>query len=108
MKISTVCGEISADELGITLTHEHLLLDITSSRIEPRDPYLRSIAEKPVDCSILSDLRLASMISKDSLRLTDVNVAIEELEYFKAAGGSSLIDQTSQWYGADPMSIRQI
>jgi hypothetical protein len=48
-----------------------------------------------VDCSIIADLRLYPMISKDSLRLTDPQLAIEELGHFKAAGGRTLIDQTS-------------
>lgn len=108
MKIVTVCGEISPDELGITMPHEHLLVDVSCRRIMPRDPYLRSIADRAVDCSLLSDLRIAPMISKDSLRLTDVNTAIEELEYLKAAGGQSLVDQTSRWIGADPVALRRI
>lgn len=108
MSITTVCGEISPDDLGITIPHEHLLVDVSCRRVMPKDPYLRSIADRPVDCSLLSDLRIAPMISKDSLRLTDINLAMEELNYFKEAGGQSLVDQTSQWLGADPLALRQI
>ncbi len=108
MKIPTVCAEIPAEELGVTAPHEHLLSDFSDRRVIPNDPYLRAIGEKPVDCSIVSDLRVAPMISKDSLRLTDVNVAIEELGYFKAAGGQTLVDQTSKWSGADISALKQI
>jgi len=108
MKVMTVCGEMSPDDLGITMVHEHLLIDCSSKRIMPQDPYLRSIADRPVDFSILSELRLAPMISKDSMRLTDVDVAIEELEYFTAAGGQTLVDQTSRWIGGDPAVLKQI
>jgi len=108
MKVTTVCGDISPEDLGITLAHEHLLLDISCQAIEPIDPYLRSIAERPVDCTIVGDLQRAPMISKDSLRLTDINMAIEELEYFKVAGGQSLVEQTSYWVGADPVALRRI
>ena len=108
MKISTVCGEISPDDLGITLPHEHLLVDLPMQCVEVTDPYLREIAARPVDSSIVADLRLAPMISKDSLCLTDVNMAIEELSHFKAAGGQSLVDQTSRPCGADPLKVRQI
>ena len=108
MNIATVCGDISIDELGITMPHEHLLLDIVHQGVIPKGPYWRSIAERPVDCSILSDLRLHPMISKDSLRLTDPQVAIEELGYFKAAGGRTLVDQAGKEVGADPAALRQI
>ena len=30
MKVKTVCGEISANELGTVTTHEHVLLDLTA------------------------------------------------------------------------------
>ena len=108
MKIRTVCGDISPDELGITLTHEHLLVDMSCRRVMPKDPYLCRIADMPVTCSIVGDLQRYPMISKDSLRLTDMNVAIEELEYFKAAGGKSLVDQTCSWIGGDPVALRKI
>lgn len=108
MKISTVCGEISADDLGITLPHEHLLLNLPMQAVEVTDPYLREIAARPVDSSIVADLRLAQMISKDSLCLTDVNMAIEELSHFKAAGGQSLVDQSSRSCGADPPNVKKI
>jgi phosphotriesterase-related protein len=109
MKIRTVCGDIAPEALGITLAHEHLLCDISSHGGEPPiDPYLRSVAERPVDCSIVGDLLRDPMISKDSLRLTDINVAMDELAYFKAAGGQSLVEQTSRWVGGDPVALRRI
>ena len=104
----TVCGEVSPDDLGITLPHEHLLTDGSSSAIEPIDPYLREVAERPVDCNIVGDLLRDPMISADSLRLTDANVAIEELEYFKVAGGQSLVELTSRWSGREPAALRRI
>ena len=79
MKVATVCGDIPADELGITMPHEHLLLDISHVALTPKAPYWREIAERPVDCSIITDLRLYPMISKDSLRLTDPRLTVEEL-----------------------------
>jgi phosphotriesterase-related protein len=108
MKIATVCGDISPDELGIALPHEHLLVDLSCRRRETSDPYLSSIAKRPVDCTVVSDLRRNPMISEDSLRLTDIDLAIEELGYFKEAGGISLVDQTTKWIGGDPIALRRI
>lgn len=73
MKVRTVCGDISGEQLGITLPHEHLLIDLTSRVIEPpTDPYMRSIATRPVDCTIVLDLQRNPMMSSDSLCLADV------------------------------------
>ena len=90
------------------MPHEHLLVDLSCRRWEATDPYLRSIAEKPVDCTVVSDLYYNPMISKDSLRLTDVDLAIQELEYFKAAGGQSVVEQSSQSIGGDPVALKRI
>ena len=107
--IRTVCGDVAPEALGITLSHEHLLCDLAGHRNEPPiDPYLQSVAERPVDCSIVGDLLRDPMISADSLRLTDINVAMDELAYFKAAGGQSLVEQTSRWVGGDPVALRRI
>ena len=108
MKIRTVRGDISPDALGITLPHEHLLVDVSCRRREPKDPYLCAIAERPVDITILSDLRRNPVISADSLRLTDVDTAIEELMYFKDAGGRSLVEMTSLWIGGNPAALRRV
>jgi phosphotriesterase-related protein len=48
------------------------------------------------------------MISADSLTMMDVDVAMEELEYYKAAGGQSLVEQTSRWVGCDPTVLKRI
>lgn len=109
MKIQTVRGNVVPDQLGITLPHEHLYVDLAEQVIGPPiDPYMREIAAKPVDCSVVGDLLRNPMISADSLRLLDVDVAISELNYFKAAGGKSLVDQTSKWSKGDPRILQKI
>ncbi len=107
-KIRTVCGDISPDELGITLTHEHLLVDVSCARLIPEDPYFCEIADKPVDLSIIYDLFRYPMISKDSLRLDDEQATIEELELFKNLGGQSLVEQTCEATGRDPLAVKRI
>ena len=47
MKVITVCGEILPDELGITLAHEHLLVDVTCRHRPTTDPYFSEIAQQP-------------------------------------------------------------
>jgi len=108
MKIVTVQGEIAPSDLGVTLAHEHLLIDV-SCRLRPAtDRYLEGVARQPVNASILSDLRRNPLISRDSLQLTDESVAIEELRLYKEAGGHSLIDHTTRWIGGNPAALKRI
>ena len=108
MKVITVCGEILPDELGITLAHEHLLVDVTCRHRPTTDPYFSEIAQQPVNMQILGDLRRNPLISPDSLRLNDPDLAIEELRHYKAAGGQSLMDHTTRWIGGNPTALKQI
>jgi phosphotriesterase-related protein len=97
--IRTVRGDIPPERLGVTLPHEHLLLDL-ACRVEPTsDPYLLSLVDRPVETSILWDLMRNPQISKDNLQLTDVDAAIDEIRSFGECGGSAVVDQTSASIG---------
>ncbi|MBM3800853.1 MAG: phosphotriesterase-related protein [Acidimicrobiia bacterium] len=108
MKIMTVLGEIAPENLGTTLAHEHLIIDVSCRRRMTDDPHLQRIAEEPVSMSILGDLRRNPTISADSLRLNDADLAIKELAYYKELGGRSLMDHTSRWIGGRPLELRRI
>ena len=63
--VMTVTGPVSSDQLGLTLMHEHIYLDLS------RDPYgVNGI-------------------------LNDPELAYQELMLYKNAGGVSLVDQTT-------------
>ena len=47
--IQTVSGIISPDQLGPTMTHEHLLIDFTCMFREPEDTRFINLAYQPVD-----------------------------------------------------------
>ncbi len=61
-KIQTVLGEISPEDLGITMPHIHIF------NAHPRDP------KDPTEC------------------LPDIEKNILELEYYRSAGGNSVVD----------------
>ena len=46
--VETVLGSVAADELGITMAHEHLFVDATVNWVLPREPSRREVAEGPV------------------------------------------------------------
>jgi len=65
-KVQTVLGVIESRDLGITLPHEHLLIDGRVSFIEPDGASDRALAHKPVSLEILSWLRYHPFENQDN------------------------------------------
>ena len=76
--IRTVLGEITPDEAGFTLSHEHLICDLW--RLFP---------------------------SYDNI-LDDECLAAEELRRYRDAGGGAVVDCTSVGLGRNPEALRRI
>lgn len=103
-----VQGEIASDSLGITLMHEHLLLDARRSWHEPVEADRIHIAHEPVHCQILHELRNDPFMNYDNCFLFDVETAIEESMQFKELGGHTIVDCTCSNIGRDPLALRKI
>lgn len=76
--ITTVTGDIPANELGATLAHEHLYCDI-------------SVHSGRADNT-----------------LTDVPAVVEEMEWFRRAGGRTIVEVTPVGIGRDAGKLREI
>lgn len=76
--VQTVVGEISPDELGFTLPHEHVFHDVYEITLN------------------------SHMI------LSDPEVARRELAIFKETGGTTIIDQTVHGLNPNPVALRQV
>lgn len=76
--VSTVTGEITSDQLGVTLAHEHLYCDV----------------------SVHS--------GKEDNVLTDIALIVQELEYFRRAGARSIVDVTPEGIGRNPLALKAI
>lgn len=72
MRVVTVLGEIEADALGITLAHEHLLLDLRNQYTEPADPDKRRLGLRPVCAETVAAVRRDPYALRDNLLLEDV------------------------------------
>ena len=57
MSVVTVFGEIEADALGITLPHEHLLLDLRNQYAEPSDLDKKRLGLRPVSPETIETVR---------------------------------------------------
>ena len=70
-KVQTVLGPIKGEELGITLVHEHLLVDATCAFMEPSDSREEHLAHEPVSLDNIGDIRFAPRSNIDNLCMFD-------------------------------------
>jgi phosphotriesterase-related protein len=108
MNVMTVLGPIAPDQLGVTLMHEHLLLDATPWFKEPDLGSRRGLAHRPVSIEMLGLLRNDPFLCRDNCELLDEDVATEEVRRFRLAGGDSVIDPTCRGIGRDPQALQRI
>mgnify|MGYP000258271176 CR=1 FL=1 len=98
----TVCGPIAPEALGFTSMHEHILCDdsVFRDRVEHLIPADSPVGiEDPISLENLVHLRHLFMLTKDNLRMTDVDwlfyigypVATVLLIITAALGADSLI-----------------
>ena len=107
--IITVLGPISPDQLGITLIHEHVFIDLTCNFVYPSEATRLGYVEAPVSMEILSLLRRNPFsVTLDNLRLFDETLAVDELTNFKREGGSGLVDCTVIGLKRDPLALRRV
>jgi predicted metal-dependent phosphotriesterase family hydrolase len=77
LNVMTVRGPVPSAELGVTLPHEHLFIDL------------------------LREYRGTGLLHDEAL-------TIEEVRAFRAAGGSTIVDCTSEGLGRDPVGLRRV
>jgi len=107
-KAQTVLGPIDATEMGVTLAHEHVLMDGSALYSEPAASSEKGRAFKPVDWDVLSWLRYHPFENVDNLRLLDEETMTREVLHFKAAGGGTIVDQGNNGLGRDPAALARI
>ena len=115
MSIMTVCGPISAEQLGRNASHEHLFCDVSSEYIAP-PPELTAWLDS-LGCSLeeLEDPRIHGILlrqpnwSRRNLQLDDYDTLLAELRWLKRAGYDSLIDPTSNGMSPRrPLDLRSL
>jgi phosphotriesterase-related protein len=95
-RITTIRGDISPEQLGTTLIHEHILFDL---RALPRymKPYFTHIPEDKLTLKNenLAFLKVGGIIaSEENFLMDDIDYAAKEILAFKALGGMSICDDT--------------
>jgi len=107
-KVQTVLGPIDPDELGVTLPHEHFLIDQSVWFTEPTANSEKALAHQPVSLVNLGWVRYHPYNSLDNISLMDEEMAINEALRYKRAGGNSVVDVTNIGIGRDPLALARI
>jgi phosphotriesterase-related protein len=106
-KVQTVLGLISADEIGIALTHEHVLCDESCLFTDPKEATARRIAREPLSFKNVGYIRYGRL-NLDNIQLLDENLSASELMQYKLAGGKTIVDATDVDLGRDPLGLRRV
>ena len=107
-KIQTVLGLIEPSELGITMTHEHLLIDLMSYFTVPEEASCRAFADQEVTMEGLGKIGKSWSLTKSNLKQYDINLAIDEIRMYKYMGGESVVDTTNVGLARDPLALARI
>jgi len=107
-QVQTVLGTVAPDAIGVTLPHEHLLIDFKVMFAEPPAASDKGRAWEPVSLANLGWVRQNFNANLDNLRLVDEQVAQDEILLFKAAGGHTVVDPTPKTLGRDPKALARI
>jgi phosphotriesterase-related protein len=104
----SVLGPIAGEAMGITLPHEHLLIDFEVMFREPATGAERGLSRQPVSLANLGWVRHHFSSNLDNLQLLDEAVARDEALLFKHAGGQTFVDPTNRGLARDPLALARV
>lgn len=106
--VMTVRGPMPADQMGVTLPHEHILNDCRCWWNRPKEPDRQHLATEPIDLGIIGELRMDPFVNLDNCTLNDEPSAIAELKILFDAGGRTVVDPTCRGIGRNPDALVRI
>lgn len=109
-KIQTVLGEIDAKDLGFTLPHEHLFLDLSCYWSGPsKQISKRAYYQEPMSLEKHAEAFYNPWAFLHNTVLDDMDSTINEVRAFMGFGGKSIVDVTAFGpMGRDPIALRYV
>ncbi|XP_075684855.1 N-acetyltaurine hydrolase [Rhinoderma darwinii] len=107
-RVQTVLGLIHPDQLGYTLTHEHLTMTFECCFCPP-PVHQVNLAEGPIAMKNLFWLKQNPYSNKENLLLNqEVDAVKEELIAFNAAGGGCIVENTTTGISRDVKTLKRL
>ena len=106
--LNTVLGPIDASQVGGTMSHVHLTINILCWHQTPDSGVLRGLSESKITMQNLGLVRRNAMLFKDNLVQDDLDLATREAAEYKFAGGQTLINVDLPGMGRDPLALQKI
>lgn len=107
-KAQTVLGPIDPFQLGLTLIHEHCLIDQRMWLQSPTSAAESELSRAPMSSDLQWYVRYHPYSNRDNLHMIDEATAITELSLFRQQGGKSVVDVTPWGCGRDPRALKRI
>ncbi len=108
MSIMTVRGRIPAEKLGVVTPHEHIFIDLSSFF---RKKEIRGCVDTSTDKVTIDKLGILNFdpyALRDNLIIENEEEQIRELMRFKAAGGMTVVDATTEGIDRRPEALRRV
>ncbi len=99
--VQTVLGPVDAAELGATMSHVHLTLDISCWYMPPQDPERLAAAEAEFTLGNLGEIRRNGLSFQRNLKQDDVGLTIREAAEFRKHGGGAIVNMDLEGIGRD-------
>ena len=94
--------------MGVTLMHEHILLDTSSWWKRPCCASDIGFAERPLDISMIGELADESVPQSRQLRPARRQGGDRGADYFVEYGGRTVVDPTNLGIGRDPSALQRV
>lgn len=107
-RVMTVLGPLPVEDLGITLVHEHTLVDGGINGPEPAEASKKHLFHRPLTLEVLTDVRERPQANRDNQRLGDISLAARELRKYGSLGGRTIVEPTLEGIGRDPVGVQQV
>lgn len=106
--VMSVTGPVPVRDLGVTLAHEHLLMDGMCLWRQPTDVARSWLVDAHVTPELFPELAVDPYHSRDNVRLDDPHEALRDLLAYRMAGGNSIVDLSSREIGPFPEHLRTL
>lgn len=107
-KAQTVLGPVNPDRLGITHTHEHILINFQRFFHEPEEASEKALARAPITLENIGWIRYNWTSNINNMEMLNEETAIEEVSFYARSGGGTIVDATNIGIGRDPLALTRI